>query len=283
MYQSVNSSAHLDTNQRLSDLQLSQVMDATSSDESLDAAPSLRSVAHMVYKHLLSVAAKYSAHTFWLEEKFTSWISTPVSSLIIARGTKYNRFEIRNFCVKSIYLLQKALMPAVWVLKTTDLRYQETYSPVDLIKALISQVLRINITIQRESNLAVSCAKFRTAANEDEWFELLGFVLAGLSQICIIIDLEMFCLRDRESAQRWPSAFMDIFEKMSQRGIKTVVKVILVSYGSKVFNIMPSDDSRDLKAYVIQARTIRPRPRSIREMRHTFVRSFAPDSESDSC
>lgn len=154
---------------------------------------------------------------------------------------------------------------------------------MDLIKGLISQVMRINIAIQRESNLALSCAKFQTAENENEWFKLLGSVLAGLSQICIIIDLEMICLRDRVSAQRWPSAFMDIFEKMSQRGIKTVVKVILVSYGSRVFENMPGDDSRDLKDYVIQARTIRPRPRSIRDMRNKFVRSATPDSESDSC
>ena len=237
----------------------------------------------MVYKHLSSVAAKYSAYPLWLEEKFTSWKSRPVSSLIILRGTRYNRFEIRNFCLKSIYLLQKALMPAVWVLKTKDWRRHETYSPVDLIKALISQVLRINITIQRESNLALSCAKFRTAANEEEWFELLGSVLAGLSQIFVTIDLEMFCLRDQGSAERWPSAFIEVFEKMSQRGIKTVVKVILVSYGSKVFDNMPADNCRDLKDHVIQARTIRPRPRSIRDMRNKFVRSAPPDSESDSC
>ena len=258
-------------------------MDATSGGERLNAAQSLRSVAHMVYKHLLSVSAKYPAHPFWLEQRFTSWQSIPVSSLIMIRGTNYNRFEIRNFCVKSIYLLQKALMPAVWVLKKTESRHQETYSPVDLIKALISQVMRINTAIQRESDLALSCAKFRTAENEDEWFELLGSVLAGLSHICIIIDIEMFCLRDQQSAQRWPSAFMDIFEKMSQRGIKTVVKVILVSYGSTVFKNMPGDDFRDLKDHVIQARAIRPRPRSIRDMRNNFIRSAAAESESDSC
>ena len=283
MYQSVNSSAHLDTNQLLSDLHLSQIMDATSSGERLNAAQSLRSVAHMVYKHVLSVSARCSAHPFWLEEKFTSWKSTPVSSLIMIRGASHNRFEIRNFCVKSIYLLQKALMPAVWVLKRTESRHQETDSPVDLLKALISQVMRINIAIRRESIFALSCAKFRTAENEDEWFELLGSVLAGLPQICIIIDVEIFCLRDQQSAQRWPSAFMDIFEKMSQRGIKTVVKVILVSYGSKVFQNMPGDNFRDLKDHVIQARAIRPRPRSMRDMRNKFVRSAAPDSESDSC
>ncbi len=258
-------------------------MDATSSVEMLNAAQSLRSVAHMVYKDLVSVSTRYPAHPFWLGEKFTFWKATPVSSLTMVRGTTYNRFEIRNFCVKSIYLLQKALMPAVWVLKKTDSRYQETYSPVDLIKALVSQVMQINVGIQHESNLALSCAKFRAAENEGEWFELLGSVLAGLSQIYIIIDLELFCLRDQQSRQRWPSAFMHVFEKMSQRGIKTVVKVVLVSYGSKVVESMPGDDLKNLKDHVIQVRAIRPRPRSIRDMRKGFARSLAPDSDSDSC
>ena len=258
-------------------------MDATSSVGSLNAAQSLRSVAHMVYKHLLSVSARHPAQPFWLEEKFTSWKSSPISSLIMVRGTHHNRFEVRNFCVRSIYLLQKALMPVVWLLKNTESRHQGTFSPVDLIKALVSQVMRISTTIQRESSLALSCAKFRTAENEDEWFGLLGSVLGGLPQICIIIDLEMFCLRDKQSAQRWPFALMDVFEKMSQRGIKTVVKVILVSYGSKFSKSMPGDEFRNLKDHVIQVRTIRPRPRSIRDMRNTFVRNAAADSESDSC
>lgn len=174
-------------------------------------------------------------------------------------------------------------MPVVWVLKNTESRHQGTSSPVDLIKALISQVMRINTTNQRESSLALSCAKFRTAEKEEEWFELLGSVLAGLTQICIIVDLEMFCLRDQKSAQRWPSALTDVFEKMSQRGIKTVVKVILVSYGSKLFKSMPGDELRDLKDRVIQVRTIRTQPHSMRDMRNTFVRSAVPDSESDSC
>ena len=175
------------------------------------------------------------------------------------------------------------MMPVAWVLKKTESRHQETFSPVDLIKALISQVMRINTAIHRDSNLALSCARFRTAENEDQWFELLGSVLAGLPQICIIIDLEMFRLQDTQSAQRWPSAFMDVFEKMFQRGIKTVVKVILVSYGSKLFNNMPGGDFRDLKHHVIQVRAIRAHPRRIRDVRINFVRSAAPDSESDSC
>ena len=258
-------------------------MDATSSVVSLNAAQSLRSVAHVVYKYLLWVSARQSIHPFWLEEKFTSWKSSRISSLIMVRGTNYNRFEVRNFCVRSIYLLQKALMPVVWVLKNTESRHQGTFSPVDLIKALVSQVMRINTTIQRESSLALGCAKFRTAEKEEEWFELLGSVLADLSQICIIVDLEMFSLRDQQSAQRWPSALTDVFEKMSQRGIKTVVKVILVSYGSKLFKSMPGNELRDLKDRVIQVRTIRTRPRSMRDMRNTSVRSAVPDSESDSC
>ena len=258
-------------------------MDAIPSSERLHAAQSLRSIAHMVYKHLSLMSAKYTACPFWLEKRINSWKSTPVSSLIMVRGANYNRFEIRNFCVKSIYLFQKALTPAVWVLKRTESRHQETYSPVDLIKALISQLMRINIPGQRESNLALSCAKFRTAENEDDWFDLLGSVLAGLSQLCIVIDLEVLCLRNQESAQRWPAAFMDMFEKMSQRGIKTVVKVILVSYGSKTFHKMPIDCAGCFKDHVIQACTVRPRPRSIGGMRNKFVRSAVLDFESDSC
>lgn len=201
----------------------------------------------------------------------------------MVRGTSYNRFEVRDFCVRSIYLLQKALMPVVWVLKNTESRQQGTFSSVDLIKALISQVIRINTTVQHESNLALGCTKFRIAEKEDDWFKLLGSVLAGLSQIFIIIDLEMFCLRDQQSAQRWPSALTDVFEEMSQRGIRTIVKVILVSYGSKAFKNMTGNGFRDLKDHVIQVRAIRSRPRSKRDRRKSFVRSAAPDSESDSC
>ena len=256
-------------------------MDATSSVRGLNAPQSLKFVAHIVYKYLSSISTRHLEHIFWLEEKLTSWKASPISSLIMVRGTISNRFEVRNFCVRSIYLLQKASMPVIWVLTKTESRLQEKFSPVDLIKALISQVMRINTTLQRGSNLALSCAKFQTVEDEDEWFELLGSVLAGLSQICIIIDLEMFGLRDRQSAQRWPSTWMEVFEKMSRRGIKTVIKVILVSYGSRVFKSLPGDELRKLTDCVIQVRTNRARSRNIREIRGRFVRSAA--SESDSC
>lgn len=122
-------------------------------------------------------------------------------------------------------------IPTVWVLNPTkDARYRDPQI-TDLLKQLVSQVLRLNHTMLDERSLALSAARFQSATTEREWFDILGSVMRGLDQLYVVIDVE--CLHrpdDSTAAFSWLEAFRGLFNGLRVRGTRTVVKVVLVNY-----------------------------------------------------
>lgn len=173
-----------------------------------------------------------------------------MSSLIMIKGSFKTRFEAKDFCVEVIELLKEAKVPALWVMKWN---YQEQTpsqkpSAIDLLKHLTSQALSLAAKYQTEQSLALSTARFHSAVSEDEWFALLGSIIGSISHTCLVIDVETLSshfsnMRDGFS---WPVAFLKLFEQLKDRGLKTVVKVMMVSYGSSVFLDSSHKDVRDL-------------------------------------
>ena len=243
-HQSLNLSAQIDTNERLSDIQVSEVMNITSRTSSIDAMKSLQYCVFM--RNRRSSRPSFVSHPFWLEEKFQTWKSMPASSLIMVKGNYTSRFEIKNFCVDAIQLLRDARVPIFWALRTTEQDAIQAPSVTDILKNLVCQVLRLNILAQNERSLALSCSKFHRAETEAQWFDLLGSVLAGLPQIYIIVDVEAASpIYASSKVFSWPLGFLNVFKKLSERGLKTIVKVVLVSYGSTVFQDLAQKDFQD--------------------------------------
>ncbi|MCJ1268458.1 hypothetical protein MMC22_008346 [Lobaria immixta] len=255
-HQSINSSAHLNTNQRLSDLQVSQIVASTSNPCKMDAMKSLQYCVFM-RKQLLKPAT--AAQPFWLTPRFQTWKSAVASSLVIVKGNYATRFEVKDFCVNAVTLLRSAKIPVIWALKTVEPSVVEAPSAIDLLKDLTSQALRLNIALHNERSLVLSCTKFLGAESENDWFDILAGVLAGLPQIYILIDIEAVNphYQTIEQGFSWPSAFLNFFGKISERGLKTVVKVVLVSYGSAVFReLSQKKELQDLVITVGQPQTV---------------------------
>lgn len=187
-YQSVNASAHLDTNQRLSDLQVSQVMTFVSGSHSIDSVKSLQYCTFMRNRNRSRFVP--TPEPFWLTPKFQTWKSARDSSLVMLRGNHTSRLDLKDFCVNAISLLRDSKVPVLWALKTIKQDAVEALSVVDLLKDLVSQALRVNEIFHTERSMALSCMKFQRAETEMQWLELLGFVLAGLPHVYIIIDVE---------------------------------------------------------------------------------------------
>ena len=92
--------------------------------------------------------------------------------------------------------------------------------------------------------MALSCARLQSAATEEEWFQLLESVLAGIpNELCVLIDLEILnsTFAPLTKDFPWPAAFQGLFRSLSDRCFKTRVKVLLVSYASPV--ILPDSQS----------------------------------------
>ena len=185
---------------------------------------------------------------FWLTPKVQVWNSAKSSSLIMVKGTFKTRFQIKDFCTNMVELLRSSQIPVVWVLKTIDVAAGQEISTVDLLKCLVSQVLRLNQSLQTDFAISNRLRMFLNATKEKDWFSLLGSVLEKLPRLYIVIDIEILSasLASLTKGFSWPSAFLDLFQGLLDRGLKTVVKVVLVSYGSQVFLQSTREDIRDV-------------------------------------
>ncbi|KAI9860341.1 MAG: hypothetical protein M1813_006230 [Trichoglossum hirsutum] len=235
-YQSTYSSAFLDTNQRLTDLQLNQIMDYVSSACKIDSIKSRQYCAFTSNRQGLKSrsGAAGCENPFWLHSKFTKWKSQRDPALIMVKGDYKNRFAVRYFCVNVVQLLRKNKVPVIWALKTFEPKGADGQSVIDVVKDLVCQALRLNISLHTERSLSLCCAQFRAADTPEQWFDLLAMAIAALSQLYILVDIEAvdFAHARRTQDFSWISAFLAIFQNLSSRQCTTRLKVVLVSYGS---------------------------------------------------
>ena len=175
------------------------------------------------------------ANPFWYSPKIQAWSKAQYSSLSIVRGTFQARFDVRDFCVNVIEELHRAQIAVLWVMKMSgEKATMQNVSTVDLLKHLILQALRQSPATQTEKSMALSCTKVQSLCTEKEWFQLLESVLADFpNDVYIVIDLEAITSNflPLPGTFSWPSAFQSLFENLSVRGLKTRVKVLLISYG----------------------------------------------------
>ncbi|RDW58186.1 hypothetical protein BP6252_13597 [Coleophoma cylindrospora] len=144
--------------------------------------------------------------------------------------------------------------PVIWALKAMS--PQEEYKDglanqvytTELLKCLISQAVRINKALHIDAALAPRMAANVGATTEEEWFGILGSVLQGVPHLYIIIDVELLhpSLAEMTENFSWPAAFLKLFSELSQRSIKTVIKIVLVSYGSPLFKKQMSKECQEL-------------------------------------
>ncbi|KAF5599432.1 hypothetical protein FPANT_3409 [Fusarium pseudoanthophilum] len=189
-FHSIQTSAQLDTNQKLSSLQLSQAL-ATFS-QSLEDPKSL-------YKHHLFLrnrrasgrGAAISTNEFWLSPKLARWSSCPHSSLAIIRGSFTTRWAIQDFAIDIIQAATMMSIPAIWVLGSANKTSSNAMlSPVDLVRYLTYQALQIEGTVTTEKQMSLRHSQLEEAKTSQDWLELFKLIMQDLGgQIYVIVDL----------------------------------------------------------------------------------------------
>ena len=72
--------------------------------------------------------------------------------------------------------------------------------------------------------MSLSGTRLQSSTTEEEWFQLLESVLAGIfNEVCVLIDLEILnsTFAPLTKDFPWPSAFRDLFRSLSDRCFKT--------------------------------------------------------------
>ena len=163
----------------------------------IDSADTVRYYAFMRNKRAHNLRGSVT-DPVWQSPKLQAWPSAQSSSLSVIKGTLQSRFEVKDFCISVIEQLQDARVPVLWALKTTGgkkgLQKQtataiQSASRIDILKHLILQALRLNPILRTEKSMPLSCARLQSSATEEEWFQLLEGVLAGVpNEVCVLID-----------------------------------------------------------------------------------------------
>ena len=224
----------LDTTQRVSDLQLSQMLTHTANSLLVDPETSYRFGVVIRNKHQRGLNR---TPKFWLTPMLKDWTTSKSSSLIVVKGSYATRSQAGDFGVNVIEAVRSASIPVLWALHDNSKSVCETISTVDLFKSLVQQAIRVNRTFQSEKLCTRSCTRIQSARDEKEWLDIFGSVLVGLPLVYIVVNLESLGRNPLAMTEQfsWPLAFLSLFQSLSSRGIATIVKIVLITYGDARF------------------------------------------------
>lgn len=151
-------------------------------------------------------------------------------------------------------------IPVIWTLSAKE-GNAGWRSPIEVLKQLVLQILRLNHSLLDQQSTTLNAARFQSAKTESEWFQLLGEVLRGIPEVYIVIDAEVLN-REFSSQTSWPREFFRLFDNIQTEGWKNCVKVVLASFGSSPFTEQTSEI--ELKDLTIRLDQRRPTPPALR-------------------
>ncbi|KAL5094023.1 hypothetical protein Trisim1_009493 [Trichoderma cf. simile WF8] len=274
--QGINASARIEFRQKLSEVQLLQLLGQLSVSGLPEPIKAFQLLLFMSKKRRPKSSIKGAA--FWLDTKIQKWNKGKDSSLVIINGTWKTKLDLQNFCVESIAILLDAKCPVIWVLKALNVDKtaadQAQVSTIDLLKYIISQAVSVNKTIHTDAALIPRLLAYVDAKSEDDLMNILASILQGIPRLYIIIDVEVLGQNlGTLTEDFWPAAFLRMFSELTTRSIGTIVKVVLISYGSPLLKGSFIKDCQDLVVSVGGGRQTRASAARARNQRSSVTRT----------
>lgn len=232
----LNDCARIEFRQELSNIQLAQFLHAIRVHKLPEPADSLQASLFLATKRPVKLLPK--GPPFWLQDEVQQWNKSQASSLLVINGTWKVRAHLQTFYTSSIMALQEDQVPVLWALRSTALdqsRHEET-TPIDLLKYLILQAIKLNKNLHTDATLAPYLQSYLRATTQDDWINILASVLAGVPLLYIMVDLQTLSAPSEEgcSIDFWLATYMKIFAALKERNSRTVVRVALTRYSSLV-------------------------------------------------
>ncbi|KAK3681335.1 hypothetical protein B0T22DRAFT_523487 [Podospora appendiculata] len=189
----IHSKALLNTDQRLSDIQLSNILTHLSNLPLDDPIKIYQQHLFFKKRRAAGLASTATINAFWLSPKLKTWSSSPKSTLAVIKGGFSSRKVVQDFCVEAIEQLQNTDIPVLWALNRTNSinSSNNPFSTIDLLKYLTLQALQHNKDPGTEKTMAWRCAQFHRATTPQEWFDLFQAVVSSFGrQVYLVVDLE---------------------------------------------------------------------------------------------
>lgn len=244
-FHSIQTSAQLNTNQMLSDLQVSQIL-ATFSHSFEDPDQSFRHHLRLCRHRARTLTTTIGTNKFWLSPKLTEWSSSKESSLTILKGNFPSRLVMQDFAVDIIQALGASDIPTAWALGNSNASSAPNHisTTVDIAKYLTYQVLRMGGEGSTEKQLALRSSQFHTARTMKEWLGLLEHVCKNLGRrIYLVLDLST--VRDPLEGAEGLEFILELdrvlrqWNQQSTAKSTTILKVVLLVYEEAWSRLLP--------------------------------------------
>jgi hypothetical protein len=241
-YHTLQHASLIDTNRRVCEVQLSQLMSFTNTYPF--SSPEVIRQHYLIRRNRNRRRGIDNSKIFQESSELRLWASTKNSAQVAVCGGFDARQAVRDFAADAIDLITEAQIPVIWALGLYDTTMQE-FMPEDVAKYLVSQVLRQNETLLNERSAALSAARYQSASTMNEWFTLLGAVLTGLPQAYFIVDLELV-QKSIGGTLSWSALFEQLSQALQSRGCKTVLKVAFLGSRTSHRNQLAEFDQRKI-------------------------------------
>ncbi|KAI0160610.1 hypothetical protein GGR57DRAFT_388457 [Xylariaceae sp. FL1272] len=238
-YGQLNQAGILDTNQRLSQVQLSQIL-SFMSDSCIPRADIVKQYYAARSNRRRKQGVEEMSYQSWISH-VQAWGEMKTSGQIFVQGSFKTRHTARDFTVDAIDLITQAGIPVVWALDpSTESLAGNQFNACDVLKYLACQVLKSDNILQTEKYASLNAARFQSATTEAEWVDILACVLQGVGQIYIIVDTN-FVARAGSAILSWLSYFSIIENTLRSRNIQIVMKIAFVSTCKAESGCIPQD------------------------------------------
>jgi hypothetical protein len=237
-YHSIQMNALINTNDRLTDLQLAQTLASLSS--------SFQDPHKCFQRHLLlrkrraaGIATVASTNEFWQSPALRSFSLNHDSDMVIVKGTFGLRAAIRDFGVDAIRTLTRSEITTVWALEGAD-REKSRWNSADFLRYLTWQVLRNSKLTEKQ--MSVRYSQFQTAKTPMGWMRLFREVVKHVGgQLYLIVDLAVM-----QASFATVDGFNIINEfneliQTSAQDRNFVLKIIILTYDADWHRMLPSE------------------------------------------
>jgi hypothetical protein len=170
---------------------------------------------------------------FWKSPQVIEWASKDDCSLLILQGNSVYLNVIEKASVDLVDYLECNKRQVFWMFgapvgRFTRSYYQNTVSETTrrLLRNIVVQIVKGHTGFSSLKRLATLVGLMRSASSADEWFEILGFVLEGLNEAYIVVDMGVVGA-DLQLMVSWPTSFARLFRTLRERSPKAVLKVFL--------------------------------------------------------
>ncbi|KAF2472742.1 uncharacterized protein BDR25DRAFT_341607 [Lindgomyces ingoldianus] len=266
------SQAHLiDTNRRVCEIQFSQILTFVHASP-FESPEEIRHFYTSV-RNRHRQRDKFYSGNLQATPGLRDFGTGPTSSQIIVSSSFRTRHLAKNFAVDVIDHLDSTETPVVWVLHKPPFDHGERkpITTIEVVKQLVYQILQKNPTLLSERSLSLNAVRFQSARTENDWFALLGSVLAGLKHLYIIVDTAIFNdIEEKQLAAIWLEHFRKLFKEIRNRASCTVVKVVFINYKPTFTQGLPEEYQDSVVR--VSKRTVE-RSKEYRKLKRKHVRA----------